>query len=136
MQSLNIPRLKNYTLLLSLEDVMDVRAFVQLQTVKCQTFFYSSSNEIHAVIFGFSIPVVNPATGEKITDVVSASKAEVREAIDVAQAAFENGTWSTASMLQRSIVLSRLARSLESKVPELAALESLQTGINAICRRP
>lgn len=79
--------------------------------------------------------MVNPATGEKITDVVSASKAEVREAVDIAQAAFENGTWSTASMLQRSIVLSRLARSLESRVPELAALESLQTGINAICTR-
>lgn len=73
--------------------------------------------------------MINPATGRRITDIVSASTEEVREAVDHAQTAFESGSWSKASAQQRAAVLSRLARSLESKVPTLAALESLQTGI-------
>ncbi|KDQ64345.1 hypothetical protein JAAARDRAFT_118482 [Jaapia argillacea MUCL 33604] len=72
--------------------------------------------------------VVNPATGEDICSVVSASSDDVREAIHNAHTTFESGIWSQASPLARSTTLTRLARILESRVPDLARLESLQTG--------
>ncbi|GJJ07523.1 hypothetical protein Clacol_001725 [Clathrus columnatus] len=82
------------------------------------------------------IPLTNPATGDKITDVISSSSEEVRQAVDYAQVAFESGVWSNASIQQRSTVLSRLAVSLKSRVPELAVLESLQTDFQAPFNHP
>lgn len=49
-------------------------------------------------------------------------------AIQNAQNAFESGIWSKTSAVHRSTVLSRLARALEARIPELAKIESLQTG--------
>ncbi|KIJ56762.1 hypothetical protein M422DRAFT_22911 [Sphaerobolus stellatus SS14] len=74
------------------------------------------------------IPVVNPGNGEHVTNVISTTSAEVKHAIDIAQEAFESGIWSKAPVQQRSVILSRLARSLESRIGNLATLESLQTG--------
>jgi acyl-CoA reductase-like NAD-dependent aldehyde dehydrogenase len=59
---------------------------------------------------------------------VSPTNADVDTAIANAQAVFESGIWSKASVLQRSQVLSKLARSLEQKIPEFAVLETMQTG--------
>ena len=52
----------------------------------------------------------------------------MEHAICQAQEVFDEGVWSRASVQHRSSVLSNLARSLESRVNEIAALESLQTG--------
>lgn len=41
---------------------------------------------------------------------------------------FRSGTWSKTSPITRSLVLSHLARTLENRIPELAHIESLQTG--------
>ncbi|KAF8591484.1 aldehyde dehydrogenase [Ramaria rubella] len=73
------------------------------------------------------IPVVNPADGEQLADVKSTSPAEVDHAIRNAQKVFEEGAWSKSLANHRSSVMSRLARSLESRIDELAILESLQT---------
>lgn len=62
------------------------------------------------------------------TRITSASPVDVRIAIDDAQTAYKSGIWSKSSPVARSIVLSRLARSLETRIPELARIESLQTG--------
>lgn len=45
-----------------------------------------------------------------------------------AQEVFKSGIWSQAPALQRSMLLSNLARLLEENVPRLAKMESLQTG--------
>ncbi|PPQ77404.1 hypothetical protein CVT25_010986, partial [Psilocybe cyanescens] len=74
------------------------------------------------------IPVINPATGEGIATVVSSSSQLVEDTISEAQKAFDSGIWSKASPLSRSKVLSKLARLLEAKIPELARLETTQTG--------
>jgi acyl-CoA reductase-like NAD-dependent aldehyde dehydrogenase len=53
---------------------------------------------------------------------------DVRQTIDDARDAFISGIWSKSSAISRSWVLSRLARILESRIPEVARIESLQTG--------
>ncbi|PPR04034.1 hypothetical protein CVT24_010609, partial [Panaeolus cyanescens] len=75
-----------------------------------------------------SIPILNPATGEQICQVESATQEDVKNAIKVAQDAFDSGVWSKASALTRSKVLSSLARLLEERLHELAKIETLQTG--------
>ncbi|KAG8725042.1 hypothetical protein FRC09_009642 [Ceratobasidium sp. 395] len=77
---------------------------------------------------GAVIPVLNPATNQPLTNVTSASPTDVNNAISAAQDAFKAGTWSRAPALHRASVLTRLARLLEAKVPDLAQVESLQTG--------
>jgi len=59
---------------------------------------------------------------------MSTSLADVKHAIDKAQEAFDSAVWSKAPVQQRSIILSRLARSLESRIDHFASLDSLQTG--------
>jgi len=60
--------------------------------------------------------------------VVSSTSVDVKVAIQNAQAVFESGVWSKASVIYRSQVLSNLARALERRTPEFATMESLQTG--------
>ncbi|KAF7301913.1 Aldehyde dehydrogenase [Mycena indigotica] len=72
--------------------------------------------------------ISNPANGEELSVVELASEADVKQTIAGAQSTFKAGTWSRASPLERSKVLSRLARALESRIPELAEIETLQTG--------
>lgn len=59
---------------------------------------------------------------------MSASTYDVQTAISHAQDVFKSGVWSKASAIQRSMVLSNLARSLEEKIGDFAVLESMQTG--------
>ena len=75
-----------------------------------------------------SIPVLNPATNQPLTSVTSASASDVESAISAAQDVFTAGTWSRAPALHRATVLTRLARLLEARVPDLAQVESMQTG--------
>ena len=63
-----------------------------------------------------------------IPSVTSPSAEEVCEAIHRSQTAFQSGVWSRTSTHHRSMTLSRLARSLESRITEFAQLESQQTG--------
>ncbi|KIO29040.1 hypothetical protein M407DRAFT_173561 [Tulasnella calospora MUT 4182] len=77
---------------------------------------------------GNDIPVKNPATGETLCSVISASTDEVSQTINSAKAAFDSGVWSKAPAIHRSKVISTLARKLEARIPELAEIESIQTG--------
>ncbi|KAG7096715.1 hypothetical protein E1B28_004129 [Marasmius oreades] len=73
-------------------------------------------------------PVYNPANGEELCRVAAISSVGVKEMISRAQATFESGVWSKAPSLTRSKVLSKLARALEARIPDLARMETLQTG--------
>ncbi|KAI6034446.1 aldehyde dehydrogenase domain-containing protein [Pisolithus microcarpus] len=72
--------------------------------------------------------VRNPATGEIISSIEPPASDAVDAAIKSAHRVYESGVWSTASPLSRSNVLSKLAQLLEDRVPELARIETLQTG--------
>ena len=60
--------------------------------------------------------------------VVCANREDVETAVFSAHEVFKAGTWSRAPAVQRAGVLSNLARDLEARVPELAKIETLQTG--------
>ncbi|KAA1473484.1 aldehyde dehydrogenase [Dentipellis sp. KUC8613] len=77
---------------------------------------------------GEEFVVFNPATSEELCTVEAASKADVHRTVDHAHETFKSGSWSQASAHQRAVVLSRLARSLEERVPQFAQIETLQTG--------
>jgi len=72
--------------------------------------------------------LLTPLTSFVPFRVFSSSSEDVKSAIHKAQDAFDSGSWSKSSSLLRSNVLSRLARVLEEKLPELAKLETMQTG--------
>ncbi|KAJ7248522.1 aldehyde dehydrogenase [Mycena rebaudengoi] len=72
--------------------------------------------------------VSNPATGVRLCSVGIPSESHVIRAVDTAQSVFQAGKWSRAPAIERSKVLSRLARSLEERIPELAEIETAQTG--------
>ncbi|KAJ7498657.1 aldehyde dehydrogenase [Mycena latifolia] len=74
------------------------------------------------------IIVSNPANGDELCVVELASEADVKRTISGAQSIFQAGTWSRAPAIERSKVLSRMARALEERIPELAEIETLQTG--------
>ena len=59
---------------------------------------------------------------------ICASQEDVQTAVFNAHEAFKAGVWSRAPALQRASVLSNLARDLEAHVPDLAKLETMQTG--------
>ncbi|KAH7105477.1 aldehyde dehydrogenase [Auriculariales sp. MPI-PUGE-AT-0066] len=75
-----------------------------------------------------SIAIRSPASGDFLTTVDSTSPEQATDAITRANAVFEDGIWSQASVQHRASVLSRLAIKLQERVPDFAAMESLQTG--------
>ncbi|KAJ6490322.1 aldehyde dehydrogenase [Mycena vitilis] len=72
--------------------------------------------------------VSNPANGQQLCVVDVASESDVKQTVAGAHSIFQAGTWSKASAITRSQILSRLARALAERVPEFAEIETLQTG--------
>lgn len=72
--------------------------------------------------------IENPATGEKLAEVVDASPADVDRAVQAAQTAFYDGRWSKLTPGERSLALWKLADLIEARAAELARLESENTG--------
>ncbi len=53
---------------------------------------------------------------------------DVEKAVLSAHKVFKEGIWSKAPAIHRATVLSNLARDLEDRLPDLAKMETLQTG--------
>lgn len=77
---------------------------------------------------GGSIVVENPSTGQKIAEVLDASRADVDRAVQAAKIAFYDGRWSKKSPGERSKVMWKLADLIEAHAEELARVESENTG--------
>lgn len=77
---------------------------------------------------GGRMAIENPATGEKIAEVMDASRADVIRAVQAAMGAFYDGRWSKKAPAERSKVLWKLADLLEAHAEELARVESENTG--------
>lgn len=69
----------------------------------------------------------NPATGEEIEAVAAGGEAEVEAAVAAAKAAFPK--WAGTPAKERARLMRRLADLIEKNVPELAALETQDTGL-------
>jgi aldehyde dehydrogenase (NAD+) len=81
------------------------------------------------------IPVLNPATGEKIGEVPDGGKAAVDAAVARARASFDAGVWSRMPAHQRARILWKFADLIEQRLDDLAALESLDVGMSRMLAR-
>jgi betaine-aldehyde dehydrogenase len=72
--------------------------------------------------------VENPATGEKIAEVIDAGRADVDRAVQAAHTAFYDGRWSRKTPAERSLILWSLADLLAARAEEFARVESENTG--------
>ena len=69
----------------------------------------------------------NPATGEILAEVAAGGEMEVAAAVAAAKAAFPK--WAGLPAKQRAKIMRRLGELIEKNVPELAALETDDTGL-------
>jgi betaine-aldehyde dehydrogenase len=72
--------------------------------------------------------VENPANGEKVGEVIDASRADVDRAVLAAHKAWADGRWSKQTPAFRSKALWKLADLLEEKAEAFARIESEDTG--------
>ena len=72
--------------------------------------------------------VIEPATGEVMARVASASPADVDAAVKAARSAFERGSWSNAPASARAKVLYKIAELIRSDADRLATLEARNAG--------
>ncbi len=77
---------------------------------------------------GGTIPVVNPATGEKLCDAPAATAVDVDDAVRAARRAFDEGPWGRMSARERGRLVRRLAELLWDRREEFALVESLNNG--------
>ncbi|MBI3890167.1 MAG: aldehyde dehydrogenase family protein [Candidatus Wallbacteria bacterium] len=77
---------------------------------------------------GVRYGVMNPATGEKLTDAVHASAQDVDRAVRAARAALEAGPWSRMDASERGRILRRAGDLIQARKEELARLESANNG--------
>jgi len=77
---------------------------------------------------GGTLPVMNPATGEKICDVPSANGADVDKAVKAARRAFESGPWGKMDASERGKLIRKLSDLLWERREEFALIESMNNG--------
>src|SRR5688500_15963906 len=75
-----------------------------------------------------TIPILNPATGEKICDAPAASAGDVDKAVKAARRAFDEGTWPGMSPGARARMLRKFGDLIWQRREELGLLESLNNG--------
>ncbi|EHR49138.1 NAD-dependent aldehyde dehydrogenase [Saccharomonospora marina XMU15] len=76
---------------------------------------------------GEPMQTVNPATGEVLADVDTASESDVDNAVRAARRAYEH-TWSKLPGTERAKYVFRIARLVQERARELAVLETLDNG--------
>ncbi|KAF1659589.1 UNVERIFIED_CONTAM: Aldehyde dehydrogenase, mitochondrial, partial [Eudyptes robustus] len=78
---------------------------------------------------GRTFPTLNPATGEKITDIQEGDAADINDAVEAAKKAFELGSpWRTMDASDRGRLLYKLADLMERDKVYLSSLETLDNG--------
>ena len=77
---------------------------------------------------GAMMPTLNPATGEELAKISTASAADVDLAVGKAREAFDQGHWARMHPAARKDVLIKLCKYITRRKRELAVLESLESG--------
>ncbi len=78
---------------------------------------------------GQEVPVIDPTSGQQITILHESGADEVDAAVTAARAAFRTGEWAGASVAERQKALLAIYDLILANTEELAALETLNTGI-------
>jgi phenylacetaldehyde dehydrogenase len=81
-----------------------------------------------AAASGKTFPTYNPSTGEVLAHVAEGDKEDVDRAVAAARAAFQKGPWRKLPPAERARLMWKLADLLESRLEELAQLETLDNG--------
>lgn len=76
---------------------------------------------------GKTFTTPNPATGATLAEVAEGDKADIDKAVKAARNAFE-GAWSKVSARDRGRMMYKLSQLIESKINDLAALETADNG--------
>ncbi|MBN1516139.1 aldehyde dehydrogenase [Candidatus Sumerlaeota bacterium] len=77
---------------------------------------------------GKTIPSINPATGETLTQIASCGEADVNYAVKKARQAFDSGVWSRKHPSERKEAMIKLSKLIKRHRHELAVMESLDSG--------
>src|SRR3984893_11472602 len=79
-------------------------------------------------VSGKTFPAINPATGGTICQVAEGDKADIDLAVEAARKALEASPWKNMDAADCGRLLAKLADAIEKEAPDLAALESLNSG--------
>ena len=77
---------------------------------------------------GETFDVIDPSTGQKVSEVPRGGQADVDTAVGAARAAFEDRRWSGLRPGKRAEILFKLGELIKRNMSELAQLESLDSG--------
>jgi betaine-aldehyde dehydrogenase len=77
---------------------------------------------------GKFLPVYDPSTESVIAEVPDGDESDVNRAVAAARAAFDSGPWSQSTAQERGRILFRLAERIRKETPQLAELESRNSG--------
>jgi acyl-CoA reductase-like NAD-dependent aldehyde dehydrogenase len=107
----------------------DIQVELQPQVAKPKQGKLFIGGEFIDAASGKTFPTVNPASGEKITDIALGEAADIDKAVKAARAAFASGSqWRKMTPLDRSRMLYKLAELINNNLMEFAELETLDTG--------
>ncbi len=76
-----------------------------------------------------TLAVYDPSMNKQISTLYEADATIVDRAVTAAKSSFEGGHWRLKKIEERQIILRRVAERVSELAPELASLESLNTGI-------
>jgi aldehyde dehydrogenase (NAD+) len=79
-------------------------------------------------VSGETFATLDPSTGESLGTVAKAAPEDAARAVDAARAAFDDGRWSFKRGSERAAILSAVAKGIKDRMPELADLESRDSG--------
>jgi aldehyde dehydrogenase (NAD+) len=79
-------------------------------------------------ISGATFTTLNPATEEPLAEISEARAEDVDRAVQAARKAFGEGAWPKLSPADRGRLLWKIGDLIESKLPEIAELETLDSG--------
>ena len=77
---------------------------------------------------GASSSVIEPGTGEPMTEVAEASVQDAKRAVDIAVKAFDEGAWRRMNATERGRVLLRASTLFRDRLETFAAVESRNAG--------
>lgn len=102
---------------------------VLLFSLFCPALFFQLfiNNEWLASESGKKMAVINPSTGEKISEVDEGDKIDIDKAVKAAVNAFK-GEWSQKDASTRGLMINNLANAIERDIDYIAKLESLDNG--------
>jgi aldehyde dehydrogenase (NAD+) len=73
-------------------------------------------------------PTIDPGNGEVLAEIARAYPEDIHQAVEAAQHALDHTWWASENPRQRAQVLYRMAQLIRSRVHELSAMESLDSG--------